>query len=459
MVYKQQPVILEVEEDGRDNTAAAHVKRKAEDDAECSSRRKIKINEKSTNNNKQQCDSANENPTTVKLTDEKPALEESTATNTSKLSTHNTGLTRANLNYYEGQQIEMATTKKTTLKYTPKDHGPFVVDFKGQGEYQINEFAISKMMKDAGIEFRKIQKINRINRSTVRITIDDGNTANQILKIKTAQAEAFIPKEFVFREILAFGIPTYLTNEDIVEMTEIAGGAEVIECERVMRWLMEEKREIPTERVKLTIRTNMIPKQIYVCKVATHCNIFVRKPLFCKDCRSFGHIRKYCPNRDQCVECFKTHPKNEPCTNKKTCRYCNEDHHTGNRLCQETKKQWEVARIMATERVSKKEAFQRLEAGAFPKLPSNERDNQTKFSAQERLEEAKNPNSMANIIQRSRIQESVIEDLRDGYSKQQKFIKIIMNELKRELPEQKWKMFQKDFEMVTNNDASQGNSE
>lgn len=102
----------------------------------------------------------------------------------------------------------------------------------------------------------------------------------------------------------------------------------------------------------------------------------------------------------------------------------------------------------------KKKAFNRLEAGSFPKLPTKDKMDPKPFSAQERIEEARNPNSMSNIIQRAQIQERVIEELREAYTKQEKFIKIVMTEMRRELPEQKWKMILKDYEAVTENGKS-----
>lgn len=142
------------------------------------------------------------------------------------------------------------------------------------------------------------------------------------------------------------------------------------------------------------------------------------------------------------------------CEQPKSCRYCDGSHQTGSRDCQETKRQWDVARIMATDRITKKEAFNRLEAGSFPKLQTKDKMDAKPFSAQERIEEARNPNSMANIIQRSQIQERVIEELREAYTKQEKFIKTVMTEMRRELPEQKWKMILKDYEAVTENGKS-----
>lgn len=125
---------------------------------------------------------------------------------------------------------------------------------------------------------------------------------------------------------------------------------------------------------------------------------------------------------------------------------------TTSRDCLETKRQWDVARIMATDRISTKEAFNRLEAGSFPKLPTKDKMDPKPFSAQERIEEARNPNSMSNIIQRTQIQERVIEELREAYTKQEKFIKIVMTEMR--LPEKKWKMILKDYEAVTENGKS-----
>lgn len=231
-----------------------------------------------------------------------------------------------------------------TLTYTPKDHGPFVVVAKGQGEIIVNEHFVAKQLKDNGVEFKKIQRITRLNQNSVKIIVDDGPTANKILKIKMNQVEIAIPTQFVYREILAFGVPTYLTEDDVKELTEVPGGAEVIKTERVMRWVREENREIPTERVKLTIRGSAIPRELFICKVVHKCSIYVRNPLFCKGCKSYGHTKKWCKNTDICTKCFKKHD-GEMCEQPKSCRYCDESHQTGSRDCLETKRQWDVAYI------------------------------------------------------------------------------------------------------------------
>lgn len=354
--------------------------------------------------------------------------------------------------------MDVDANKRPVVKYAIRDQGPFVIMFKGQQDYLVNEHQIVKHLKDVKIEFRKIKRIVKTSKNVVKVEAEDVKWANKIADVKIQNINVFIPTEFVFREIIVFDLPTYMTNEMIKEDIEIKAASEIINVERINRWNFDLKVEEPTTRVKVTYRGNSIPKEVFVCKVVQNCAIYVRKPLFCKTCFSFGHLKKWCKGPNCCLKCFDKHDESVACREKK-CRYCTEDHKTGSRDCNETKKQWAIARIMATERCSRKDAIGKLEEdnGGFPTINHQSIKKHTPVAAgegvaQQRITEWQDPNSMANQITRNQIQENIIKELKEQACRMDIFMKHLIETMTKRNPADRasWDQVHVEFQRVKN---------
>lgn len=360
------------------------------------------------------------------------------------------GFTTTTITTNQQHEMETGEAKKPVLKYAVRDQGPFVVLFKGQKDNQINEHQIVKQLKEANIEFRKISRITKTSRQVVKVAVEDGIWANKIAEVKLPNVDVFIPQEYVFREIVVFDVPLFMSKEMIREDIEVKGASEIIQVERINRWNFDRKAEEATTRVKVTYRGNTIPKEVYICKVVQKCAIYVRKPLFCKTCFAFGHLKKWCEGPKSCTKCFTKHAEGDIACKEKMCRYCDGHHKTNSRDCPETKKQWNIARIMATERVTRKEAAEKLQedVGGFPTLPKRPPGEGT---AQQKLKEWQNPNSLANQITRNQIQERIINDLKQQSKNFDLFIQHLVTTMKKRQPmDPTWDEVTKEFEKIKN---------
>lgn len=350
------------------------------------------------------------------------------------------------------QQVSKTTTMKPETKYTPQDKGPFVVLFKAETE--ISEHYIAQNMKSQGIDFRKIQRISRSGKNVIKVTTDDWNSANKVLGVKADRTTSFIPNEYIYREIIVFNVPIYLTNFDIKESIEIPNAPAIQDIERQTKWNPTQQIAEPVDRVKISFRGNTIPKEVYVCRVVHKCAIYVRKPLFCKECKSFGHTKKWCKDTTTCRDCYQKHPQTIECpTTKRSCRYCLEDHATGHRDCVETKTQWEVSKIMAQERTDRNTARRKVQEGEYPGLPKHT------TTPQQRIQDWQNPNSLNNIIAKSEIQDKIINQLKLESSNLHKYIQGLMDTLKKNDPKGLWKGLNEEYTNLTrkpNSDTSQG---
>lgn len=150
---------------------------------------------------------------------------------------------------------------------------------------------------------------------------------------------------------MVFNVPANLTAEYIKESIEIPNSSSIKDVERQTKWDPNRKIAEPVDRVKISFRGNAIPTEVFIYRVVHKCAIYVRKPLFCTECKFFGHTKKWCQDKTTCRDCFAKHPESTTCNNpKRSCRYCLEDHVTGHRDCVETKTQWEKSKNMSLER-------------------------------------------------------------------------------------------------------------
>lgn len=330
-------------------------------------------------------------------------------------------------------EVDLQIKAKPTIKYNSKDQGPYIVMCKSLNvENGINQHGVVKLIKDNGIDLRKVQRVEKVNKSMVKVKVDDGKTANAIVEIKSKDFTCEIPATAIYRTIVVFGVPGYLNVAEMEGMVEVREATEIKSIERVNRWNREEQKEVPANIIKVTYRGQNIAREVSVFKVVHKSDVFVFKPKFCGNCKRFGHTKKYCRG-----DKYEGHE----------CRYCQtNEHHTGNRMCPETQRQWKIGKIMVMKRVSWKEAEKMsMEDIQFPTVSSSHKN-----PAQQRLMEWKNPDAPCNMQTKINVQVRVIEELKSDFNKQKKFIDNIMEVFKKMIPEDQFRVFEQDYKNILN---------
>ena len=133
---------------------------------------------------------------------------------------------------------------------------------------------------------------------------------------------------------------------------------------RILR--KRDKKMIPTHSVILTFDGIDLPQEVLVGYLAVKVRPYVPSPMRCYRCLRFGHTRINCPNQQTCGKCADTDHSSDDCT-AETVRCVNCDatqtpHNAMDPTCPAYLREKEIVSIMATERISFREAKERYDA-------------------------------------------------------------------------------------------------
>ena len=89
----------------------------------------------------------------------------------------------------------------------------------------------------------------------------------------------------------------------------------------------------------------------------------IPNPIRCNKCQSYGHTEKYCKNSVPiCGKCSTPGHRIETCNSASIkCHHCSEPHYAGHRACQKQKEEKAIMTLQVKERLTRREAIQRLD--------------------------------------------------------------------------------------------------
>lgn len=274
--------------------------------------------------------------------------------------------------------------KINTDKYNRNDIGPFEVILEKENLRAIN---IGKLFKNIKIDKNII--IQQSGKNRVKIITKKFFLANQILNneflAKIEKIKSFIPKSCIISTYLMRNIPTDMTEEEI--KLEMGTPAPIIKIDRMHKWCAKQQQKIPTENVKIVLRTVKKPESLTIYNTAVRFDYYIPLPTMCFNCQRYGHISKICKAEKVCRTCSKIHEEDK-CSKIPFCRYCNEDHIVNSRSCKERNVRFRINKIRITKRISflqAKEEFER-EFSSNPSLrrriesEANRSNNEHKFN-------------------------------------------------------------------------------
>ena len=89
----------------------------------------------------------------------------------------------------------------------------------------------------------------------------------------------------------------------------------------------------------------------------------IPNPIRCNKCQSYGHAEKYCKAFVPiCGKCSTPGHRVETCNNASIkCHHCSEPHYAGHRTCQKQKEGKAIMTLQVKERLTRREAIQRLD--------------------------------------------------------------------------------------------------
>ena len=154
----------------------------------------------------------------------------------------------------------------------------------------------------------------------------------------------------------------------------------VIDAHRIT--INKDGKKVPTSTLILTFGVTTLPEQIKVGYLKVRVTPYIPSPMRCFKCQRFGHISKFCKNKDICSICAQDRHEGE-CKGPKHCVNCKESHESSSKDCPSLAREKEIQRVRVMEKCSFAEAkkkvgekmpmqqtFAKVLAGSGPTEPS-----------------------------------------------------------------------------------------
>lgn len=245
---------------------------------------------------------------------------------------------------------------KFTELYKHTDKGPYnvICESPSIDEFKLCEIFLNFKVKD-------VASVTKIGKDKVRIQTKTYTAANSIIKLSAFSAlknyKIHIPNNFIHTDGIVRNIPQYYTVDKLREL--INSPTPIVNIERLNFWNHTSQIAEPSTTIKITFRSSTIPQNISCMWLLRKVFLFVPKPLFCQNCLSYGHYKKFCKVPEEnslCRKCaLPKHPDNTNCN--PNCKQCKEAHITGNvKACKIYKQQQDIKKIMTEKKITYQEA-------------------------------------------------------------------------------------------------------
>ncbi|XP_043471731.1 uncharacterized protein LOC122504614 [Leptopilina heterotoma] len=232
----------------------------------------------------------------------------------------------------------------------------------------------------------KVVSIHPSGRGKVRVVMNSGRAANQIVSDPTLKSKglvALIPNSFVTCQGIINNIGLDISNEEILENAEVLGqigkDCKIINVMRFNRKVVNEAKVVshePSTTVLLTFQGTTLPERVAIFKGSSPVRPYVPDPRMCLKCFRFGHIAKNCRSKARCQQCGSTTPHDDSnkcpqTSDSPTCLHCKGPHRTSSKLCPKFVEQKEIRYYATMHRLSFSEARQFLSLKTTSNLSSS----------------------------------------------------------------------------------------
>lgn len=238
-------------------------------------------------------------------------------------------------------------------KYFNSDKGPFYVSVE---KPDINELLFGKYLVAKNI--KDISEIMRTGKNTIRIKCNNARTANKIIDHRVLKDEGykcFIPSIFTTSIGIIKYVPLEISPEEI--KSQIICSYNILNVERMEFFDKESKTYKPGQKIKITFRSGSLPSEVKLFYTVRQVTRFIQKPMFCQNCLSYGHSKKFCSNDKKCSNCAEKE-EHEVCDKPTKCAICKTDnqHKTTDPNCTEKKIQTEIKNVMVDDKIPYRKA-------------------------------------------------------------------------------------------------------
>jgi hypothetical protein len=135
----------------------------------------------------------------------------------------------------------------------------------------------------------------------------------------------------------------------------------IISVNRLQRRDRDSNTLIKTGSVKIDFNVasgSPLPDRLFLFYEAFSCDLFVRNPLRCTKCQSFGHTTSSCrSNKIKCAKCGGSHRTDDCVTQNICCPNCKGDHPAFSRACPKFTLAQNIEIVSASKRISYSDAI------------------------------------------------------------------------------------------------------
>lgn len=257
-------------------------------------------------------------------------------------------------------QGKQNSSKFESFTYTHKDSGPYRVylELRNRDDgRKINKFSVGQMLRQKS-EFRNhVTDMKYIGKYKILVYVNSYGKANHLVKMindSSNQYKAYVPRHLVTINGVIAGIPTDITDEEI--MNEIECEVPVLSVKRLTRTA----ERIPTTRISVTFRASQLPDYVRVFYCSSRVRPFYQKLVMCAKCLRFNHREANCRGSKRCSVCTEQHETTEEfenCKRNVRCASCKStEHKTGDAKCKERVRHEKIKGLMARKNVTFTEA-------------------------------------------------------------------------------------------------------
>lgn len=245
--------------------------------------------------------------------------------------------------------------------YLDDDNGPYVTCLeyvsKDDDVRVLNDMTVGKLLKE--LQVNGIIQVKKIGRIKCKIQFDNKINANAFLtnaKLKERKLKAYIPTSSIMKIGIIYDIPTEHDDEFLKQ--NIESDAEVTQIFRYKRTVEDDgvKKQIPTRTVKVTFRSQVLPREVTFFYAKRLVKPFIPKVIQCYKCLRYGHTKSVCKQTmTTCENCATIHEGE--CDKRRRCFNCKSpEHHSKDPNCPEFARQQVIKEAMVYRNLSYVEA-------------------------------------------------------------------------------------------------------
>lgn len=313
-------------------------------------------------------------------------------------------------NLDSNHQNGLNSTLSKELTYDESDGGPFVIHIeklKEQDETnEPKELNVLKLGKLCSINlydtFQGAYGLKTTGFNRFKVFFIKAHMANKFLKDFNNKATTLFKKELwkasipMYRKAFSYIIhginDSEVTDKEIIEHLSPPPGWQgtwknCVQAERMKRVEFVKEGEntiksfVDTNMFKVQFDWSGVPDKGVFWGLIVKITPYIDKVRRCSHCHRFGHIQKFCRNKNKdpiCGKCAETGHESAACaSNVRRCINCirarleDTDHPAVDRNCPLFKVQKDIKKVMATRKLGPKEAINILEknGGRPPPLP------------------------------------------------------------------------------------------